>query len=83
MKSELFKLVGIPAAECEVEAWRDDLKVPRLLFKSEGNPVVGLDIGGATKLREMMMSAGDEGNAKEIDALIEKARRYFSSEKGV
>ena len=32
MKSEFFSLFGIPPTECEIEARKDELGVPRLWF---------------------------------------------------
>lgn len=44
MKSEFFSMFGIPPTECEIEARKDELGVPRLWFRSTGNPLVGLDL---------------------------------------
>src|SRR3954471_19774348 len=46
MKSEFFSMFGIPPTECEIEARKDELGVPRLWFRSTGNPLVGLDLTG-------------------------------------
>ncbi len=75
LKSKFFKDFGIPDADCDIDPRRDDLKLPRLFFVSRGNPVVGLDMGGATKLKAMMESGGEAENAKEIGEQIAKARR--------
>ena len=47
MKSEFFSMFGIPPTECEIEARKDELGVPRLWFRSTGNPLVGLDFDPA------------------------------------
>ena len=44
IKSEFFSMFGIPPTECEIEARKDELGVPRLWFRSTGNPLVGLDL---------------------------------------
>lgn len=44
MKSEFFSMFGIPPTECKIEARKDELGVPRLWFRSTGNPLVGLDL---------------------------------------
>jgi hypothetical protein len=75
MKSELFKDFGIPYNECEIEPRLDDFGVPRLFFRSEGNPLVGLDLTGASQLRQMLAHAGEVAQANEIDNHIEKVRR--------
>src|ERR1700747_3564457 len=74
MKSQLFKDIGIPLAECEIEPALDPRGVPRLWFRSVGNPLVGLDLTGASQLRQMFAHAGDADNANEIDRHIAKAR---------
>jgi len=37
MKSEFFSMFGIPPTECEIEARKDELGVPRLWFRSTGS----------------------------------------------
>lgn len=79
MKSDLFKQFGIPVVECEIEPRLDDQRIPRLLFRSTGNPLVGLDIGGATLLSQSLSRAGECDKAKEIDRYIEQAKRLATS----
>jgi hypothetical protein len=57
MKSEFFSMFGIPPTECEIEARKDELGVPRLWFRSTGNPLVSLDLTGATQLHHLLMPA--------------------------
>ncbi len=64
MKSEFFSMFGIPPTECEIEARKDELGVPRLWFRSTGNPLVGLDLTGA----------GEANQANEIGQHIAKAQ---------
>ena len=59
MKSEFFSMFGIPPTECEIEARKDELGVPRLWFRSTGNPLVGLDLTGATQLQHLLIDAGE------------------------
>jgi hypothetical protein len=48
----------------------DDHGLPRLFFRSTGNPLVGLDLTGASQLRQMLAHAGQAQEAQEIDAHI-------------
>ena len=66
MKSEFFSMFGIPPTECEIEARKDELGVPRLWFRSTGNPLVGLDLTGATQLQHLLTDAG-EANTKLVN----------------
>jgi hypothetical protein len=76
MRSTLFKDLGLPDAECDIEAsFHPQFKVPYLLFRSPGNPLVGLDLTGASQLRQMLAHNGDTEKAEEIDRLIQKARQ--------
>ena len=65
MKSEFFSMFGIPPTECEIEARKDELGVPRLWFRSTGNPLVGLDLTGATQLQHLLTDAGEANQANE------------------
>ena len=60
MKSEFFSMFGIPPTECEIEARKDELGVPRLWFRSTGNPLVGLDLTGCAYRKLKHGSSGDE-----------------------
>jgi hypothetical protein len=75
MRSVFFKDFGIPDADCEIEVRLDDMGVPRLFFRSVGNPLVGLDLTGASQLRNMLANAGNASEAREIDRQIEAARQ--------
>ncbi len=59
MRSEFFERFGIRNVECEVEVRKDPHGLSRLWFRSEGNPLVGLDLTGASQLRQLMEAAGD------------------------
>jgi hypothetical protein len=48
MYSKLFADHGIQVTEQEVEVRRDSQGLPRLWFRSAGNPLVGLDLTGAS-----------------------------------
>lgn len=74
MRSKFFKDFGIPDAECTIEPKLDGTRVPRLYFTSKGSPV-GLDLTGASQMRQLMEHAGDKAHAKEIDDYITKAQR--------
>src|SRR5437764_7839719 len=74
MKSEFFSMFGIPPTECEIEARKDELGVPRLWFRSTGNPLVGFDLTGATQLQHLLTDAGEANQANEIGQHIAKAR---------
>lgn len=60
--------------ECEIEARKDELGVPRLWFRSTGNPLVGLDLTGATQLQHLLTDAGEANQANEIGQHIAKAQ---------
>jgi hypothetical protein len=75
MRSKFFKDFGIPDVECDIEPRLDDHRVPRLFFRSTGNPLVGLDLTGASQLRQLLAHAGQTAQAAEINAHIETARR--------
>ena len=76
MQSAFFKDFGIPVTECEIEpGFHPQFRVPYLYFRSAGNPLVGLDLGGASQLRQLLAHAGEVEKAKEIDQHIAKARR--------
>jgi len=40
------------------------LGVPQLWFRSTGNPLVGLDLTGATQLQHLLTDAGEANQAK-------------------
>jgi hypothetical protein len=76
MRSTLFKDFGIPDAECDIEAsFHPQFKVPHLFFRSPGNPLVALDLTGASQLRQKLAHNGDTEKADEIDRLIQKGRQ--------
>lgn len=76
MRSPFFKEFGIPDADCDIEAdFHPQFRVPYLFFRSPGNPLVGLDLTGASQLRQMLAHNGDAEKADEIDRLIQKARQ--------
>jgi hypothetical protein len=74
MHSKLFKDFGIPDVACDVEVKRDNQGLPRLWFRSIGNPLVGLDLTGASQLRQRLEHSGDQANADEISQHIEQAK---------
>jgi hypothetical protein len=74
MKSEFFSMFGIPPTECEIEVGKDDLGAPRLWFRSTGNPLIGLDLTGATQLQHLLTDAGEIKQANEIGRHISKAQ---------
>jgi hypothetical protein len=76
MKSAFFKDFGIPVTDCEIEpGFHPQFRIPYLYFRSSGNPLVGLDLTGASHLRQMLAHAGEIEKANEIDGHIAKARR--------
>ncbi len=76
MKSEYFNPFGIPVADCEVEpGFHPNFRIPYLFFRSPGNPLVGLDLTGASQLQQLLAHAGEAESAKEIEQHIAKARR--------
>jgi hypothetical protein len=76
MKSIFFSMFGIPATECEIKVREDDRGVPRLWFRSTGgNPPVGLDLIGASQLRELLTDFGQTKQANEIGKHITRAQR--------
>jgi len=75
MYSKHFTKFGIPDIECEIEARRDNLNLPRLFFRSPGNPLCGLDLGGPSQLRQLLEHDGDHAKAQLIGRLIEQARK--------
>ena len=74
MRSEFLSMFGIPPADCEIEVRKDDLGVPRLWFRSMGNPLVGLDLTGATQLQHLLTDAGEAMQANEIGGYIAEAK---------
>jgi hypothetical protein len=46
-----------------------------LFFRSPGNPLVGLDLTGASQLQQMLVQAGETAAAAKIKGLIEEATR--------
>jgi hypothetical protein len=75
MRSLLFTEFGIPDAECDIEPdFHPQFRVPYLFFRSPGNPLVGLDLTGASQLRQKLAHSGDTAKADEIGRLIQKAR---------
>jgi hypothetical protein len=76
MRSEFFKNFGIPDTECEIEpGFHPQFRIPYLYFRSPGNPLVGLDLTGASQLRQMLAHAGEAQKAEEIDEQIVRSRR--------
>jgi hypothetical protein len=75
MYSAHFAKFGIPDTECEIEVRRDSHNLPRLFFCSPGNPLCGLDLGGASQLKQLLEHDGDSDKAQLISRLIEQARR--------
>ena len=70
-----FTKFGIPDTECEIEVGRDHVNLPRLFFRSPGNPLCGLDLGGASQLKQLLEHDGEHAKAALIDRLIEQARK--------
>ncbi len=75
MYSKYFPKFGIPDTKCEIEVRRDNFNLPRLFFRSPGNPLCGLDLGGASQLKQLLDQDGDHSNAHLIGQLIEQAKR--------
>jgi hypothetical protein len=76
MKDDLLKRFGIPpAAAGDIEVRKDETGVPRLWFRSKGNPLVGLDLTGASQLKQQLEALGDRDYARTIAGHIEAARR--------
>jgi hypothetical protein len=75
MYSKHFTKFGIPDTECEIEVRPDNFKLPRLFFRSPGNPLCGLDLGGASQLKQLLDHDGDSAKAQLIGRLIEQARK--------
>jgi hypothetical protein len=76
MKSEFFKDFGLPDADCEIEAaFHPQFRIPYLFFRSTGNPLVGLDMTGASQLQQRLAHAGEMAKAKKIEDHIANARR--------
>ena len=76
MQSQFFKDFGIPVTECEIEpAFHPNFRIPYLFFRSPGNPLVGLDLTGASQLQQLLAHAGEAENAKEIERHIATARQ--------
>jgi len=73
--SKHFTKFGIPDTECEIEARRDNHNLPRLFFRSPGNPLCGLDLGGASQLKQLLEHDRDHANAQLVARLIERARK--------
>ena len=75
MYSKHFAKFGIPDTECEIEVRRDSFNLPRLFFRSPGNPLCGLDLGGASQLKQLLEHDGDSAKAQLVGRLIEQARK--------
>jgi hypothetical protein len=74
MYTPLFADHGIPVVDQEVEVRRDPQGLPRLWFRSEGNPLIGLDLGGASQLHQNLERTGDKQTADEVSRLIDQAK---------
>lgn len=74
MKSSLFPQFGIPDADCDVSVAPDDQGLPRIWFRSSGNPVVALDLTAASQLRQQIEAAGELEAAQELAGLIQAAQ---------
>jgi hypothetical protein len=68
MKSKLLSKFEIPHADYSNG-------VPRLVFRSRDNQLVGLDLAGASQLRQKFVQAGSINEAYEVDRHIAAARR--------
>jgi hypothetical protein len=75
MYSKHFTKFGIPDTECEIEVRCDNVNLPRLFFRSPGNPLCGLDLGGASQLKQLLEHDGDQDKAQLVGRLIEQARK--------
>jgi hypothetical protein len=75
MQSKFFSELGIPATDCAIEVRRDNNGLPRVWFRSSGNPLVGLDLTGASQLRQKLEHDGDQAAAAEIGRHIEQVQR--------
>jgi hypothetical protein len=75
MKSAFFKDFGIPDGDCEIDVQLDNVGIPRLYFRSVGHAPVGLDLTGASQLRNMLAEAGNDTDAQEIERHIQEALR--------
>jgi hypothetical protein len=74
MRSKHLPNFGIPDVEHDVEVARDTQGLPRLFLRHPGNPLVGLDIGGMSRLKQMMDQDGDSVGAQEMARYIEQAK---------
>ena len=50
-------------------------RIPKVMFKNEGDPAKGLELEDATRLANKIRDL-DPGLAERVDACVEKARRY-------
>lgn len=74
MKSTLFPDFGIPLADCDVSAALDEQGIARVWFRSQGNPVVALDVAGAQRLSRRMEAAGELPAGQELAGLVKAAQ---------
>lgn len=74
MHSKLFEDYGIQPVQQETDVLRDSQGLPRVFFRSSGNPLVGLDLTGASQLQQRMIASGEIANAQEMANLIVEAR---------
>ena len=74
MYTPLFADHGIPVVEQAVEVRRDPQGLPRLWFRSAGNPLIGLDLTGASQLHQRLALMGDAHTAAEVSRLIDQAK---------
>jgi hypothetical protein len=66
MYTLLFADYGIPVVDQQVEVRRDPKGLPRFCFRSDGNPVIELDLLSAGHLFQKLRLAGDMQTAAEF-----------------
>ena len=71
---ESFCLNDRPDFEIEPHTYADD-RIPRVMFRHEGDPSNGLKLEDATRLASKIRDL-DPGLAERVDACVEKARRW-------
>jgi len=58
----------------DVRVGHDTFGVPRLFFRRDGDPLVGIDLTALSQLKQMMLADGDESSELQVAAYIAEAQ---------
>ena len=75
MRSQIFTDHGLPEADYDFEAGRDAFNLPCINFRAPSHGLRGIDLGGASQIKQKLELAGDSEGAALFERLINEARR--------